>query len=248
MRLCRGAFCGQDTSMPEPVLFQRPRHPPMLLWAAGAAAFAVLLLWTVGDAIEDGAQFAFDKGVLLWARGGEMHGAPIGPAWFKAAMLDVTALGGVTALVLIVLVVSGFLALQRRWLTFGLVLGGTISGSVVVSVIKTLVGRARPTITDHLVQVSSLSFPSGHAANSAIVYLTMATLIDQIVEGRAARIYIMGVTAFLVAAIGFSRIYLGVHWPSDVLAGWAFGALWAIAWWAIGAWARARRARLQAGE
>ncbi|MEO5865707.1 MAG: phosphatase PAP2 family protein [Sphingomonas sp.] len=221
------------------------RHPPWLLWAAGAVAFAVLSIATLGDAIEDGAQFAFDKAILLWARGGTMHGPPIGPAWFKAAMVDVTALGGVTALMLIVTLVSGFLIVQRHWLTLSLVLGGTVSGSIAVSVTKSLVGRARPMITDHLVQVSSLSFPSGHAANSAIVYLTMATLIDQIVEGRAARAYILVATALLVTLIGFSRVYLGVHWPSDVLAGWAFGTLWAIAWWAIGAWARARRAASQ---
>ncbi|MDQ2877767.1 MAG: phosphatase PAP2 family protein [Pseudomonadota bacterium] len=212
------------------------------LWALAAVALAVILIWVAGDAIEDGAQFAFDRNILLWARGGVARGAPIGPAWFRAAMLDVTALGGVTALVLIVLLVSGFLAIQRHWLTLALVLGGTISGSIAVSIVKVLVGRARPQITDHLVQVSSLSFPSGHAANSAIVYLTLATLIDQIVEGRAARLYILAATALLVTGIGFSRIYLGVHWPSDVLAGWAFGTLWAIGWWAVGAALRQHRA------
>lgn len=218
------------------------RHPPWLLRAAAAVAAAVLLLAVVGDAIEDGAHFAFDRAILLWARGGSAHGVPIGPDWFRAAMLDITAIGGVTVLVLMVTLVAGFLAIGRHWLTLSLVLGGTISGSIAVSIAKGLVGRARPTVTDHLVSVASQSFPSGHAANSAIVYLTMATLLSQLVESRAARTYLFAAAALIVTAIGASRVYLGVHWPSDVLAGWAFGTLWAVAWWAIGAWARLRRA------
>ncbi|CAN5597080.1 phosphatase PAP2 family protein [soil metagenome] len=218
------------------------RHPPWLMRAAASVAAAVLLLAIVGDAIEDGAHFSFDRAVLLWARGGSAHGVPIGPDWFRAAMVDVTAIGGVTVLVLMVTLVAGFLAIGRHWLTLSLVLGGTISGSIAVSIAKGLVGRARPTITDHLVTVVSESFPSGHAANSAIVYLTMATLLSQLVESRAARTYLFVAAALIVTLIGASRVYLGVHWPSDVLAGWAFGTLWATAWWAIGAWARLRRA------
>ena len=225
--------------MPDPI--PTPRHPPWPLRAAAAVAAAVLFIGVLGDAIEDGAHFGFDRAILLWARGGSAHGAPIGPDWFRAAMLDITAIGGVTVLVLMVVLVAGFLAIGRHWLTLALVLGGTISGSLVVTLVKNMVGRARPTITDHLVNVSSLSFPSGHAANSAIVYLTMATLLSQLVERRAGRIYLFTAAMLIVLLIGASRIYLGVHWPSDVLAGWAFGTLWAVAWWAIGAWARLRR-------
>ena len=130
--------------------------------------------------------------------------------------------------------------IRRYWFTLALVLAGTVSGSVVVILTKNLVGRARPTLTDHLVQVSSLSFPSGHAANSAIVYLTMAVLINRTVSDRIGRAYISAAAVLLVGLIGFSRIYVGVHWPSDVLAGWAFGTLWAVAWWAIGRWAADR--------
>ena len=155
-------------------------------------------------------------------------------------MVDITALGGTTALVLIVALVSGFLMIRRYWLTLALVLAGTVSGSVVVILTKNLVGRARPTLTDHLVQVSSLSFPSGHAANSAIVYLTMAVLINRTVSDRIGRAYISAAAVILVGLIGFSRVYVGVHWPSDVLAGWAFGTLWAVAWWAIGRWTAGR--------
>ncbi|GAA0294302.1 hypothetical protein GCM10009087_00100 [Sphingomonas oligophenolica] len=218
------------------------RHPPWLMIGAAAVAVGVLLLGLVGFIIDRGLQLGFDRSILLAMRHGTMHGAALGPPWVKVAMIDVTAIGGVTVLPIIVTVTAGFLAVRRLWLTMGLVLGGTISGSIMVAIVKTLVARARPELTDHLVQVSSASFPSGHAANSAIVYLTIASLIVQIVEGRGARAYILVTTALLVTIIGVSRIYLGVHWPSDVLAGWSFGTLWALAWWSLGAWLRLRRA------
>ena len=189
---------------------------------------------------ERGTQFGFDRAILLWVRGGVAHGVPPGPLWLTQGMLDVTALGGVTVLVLVSALVAGFLITARHWLTLALVLAGTISGSLLVTVAKGLVGRARPTVTDHLVAVYDASFPSGHAANSACVYLTLALLLLQITDGRAVKRYILAATALLVTAIGISRVYLGVHWPSDVLAGWTFGSLWAVAWWALGAAIRAR--------
>ena len=218
------------------------RHPPWLLIGAGAVAAGILLLGLVGFLIDHGLQLDFDQRILLGMRHGTMHGTPIGPAWLKLAMIDITAIGGATVLPIIVTITAGFLAVRRLWLTMWLVLGGTITGSIAIGLVKTLVARARPELTDHLVQVTSESFPSGHAANSAIVYLTIATLIVQIVEGRGARIYILTITALLVTLIGISRVYLGVHWPSDVLAGWSFGTLWALAWWALGAWLRLKRA------
>jgi undecaprenyl-diphosphatase len=218
------------------------RHVPWLMIGAAAIAAAVLLLGVIGLAIDRGSQFSFDRTVLLAMRHGTMHGVALGPAWLKQAMIDVTGLGGPTVLVIVVAVAAGFLATLRHWLTMALVLGGTITGSIAVGVAKELVGRARPALTDHFVEVSSASFPSGHAANSAIIYLTIAALIVQVVEERRARIFILATTALLVTAIGFSRVYLGVHWPSDVLAGWSFGTLWALAWWALGAAVRLRRA------
>lgn len=210
------------------------RQPPWLIVAVGAVALGGLVLTAAGFLIDRGMQLSFDRAILL-----ALHG---GPRWLASAMIDITALGGPTVLVIVVAATLGLLAIQRHWLTAALVLGGTLSGSVVVGIAKTLVGRARPMVTDHLVAVSSPSFPSGHAANSATVYLTLALLIVQIVERRALRAYILLSTALGVTAIGCSRVYLGVHWPSDVLAGWSFGALWAIAWWATGAAIRLRRA------
>ncbi|TPG40654.1 phosphatase PAP2 family protein [Sphingomonas koreensis] len=207
--------------------------------AGGAVALAVLLLVVLGATIARGHQFEFDRAILLAMR---RNGMPTGPAWVAKAMIDITALGGVTVLVLLVTVVTGLLATLRLWVTAGLVLAATISGSIAVDLVKQTVGRVRPQVIDHLVQISSASFPSGHSANSAIVYLTMATLLTQIIERAATRWYVVIVAVLLVTAIGCSRVYLGVHWPSDVLAGWSFGTLWALAWWAIGARVRLARA------
>lgn len=216
------------------------RNLPWPIIAVATAAISGIILLALGLLFDSGVQFRLDRAILLWARGGVAHGVPSGPFWFTQGMLDVTALGGVTVLVLITALAAGLLIALRHWLTLALVLGGTISGTVLVTLVKNLVGRTRPTVTDHLVQVYDASFPSGHAANSACVYLTLALLLVQITQGRAVRRYILSATALLVFAIGCSRVYLGVHWPSDVLAGWTFGALWALAWWALGAAIRAR--------
>ncbi|WP_374146979.1 phosphatase PAP2 family protein [Sphingomonas sp. 28-63-12] len=220
------------------------RHPPWLYYAAGALALAVLTIVLLGATIARGHQFAFDRAIMLAMREPENMRVPEGPVWLKQVMLDVTALGGETVLTLIVIVTAGFLALRRHWLTFWLVLAGTISGSWAVGLVKTIVGRPRPALIDHLVEVWSASFPSGHAANSAIIYLTVTLLLMQIVESRAARWYMIAVAMLLVTAIGVSRVYLGVHWPSDVLAGWSFGTLWALGWWSFGSWLRLRRLAL----
>lgn len=214
------------------------RHPPWAFIALAALAGSVLLVTLLGATIARGTQFAFDRAILLAMRTGD--GAPAGPDGLATAMVDLTALGGRTVLTSIVALTIGYLLIHRHRLTALLVFGGTLSGSVAVSVIKRLVGRERPDLFDHLVEIGAKSFPSGHSANSAIIYLTIALMLMQIVEKRAARWYLFAAAVLLVTAIGSSRVYLGVHWPSDVLAGWAFGSLWALAWWSLGAWLRTR--------
>ncbi len=234
-----------DTQPETPI--EEIRHPPWLFLAAGALALAMLIVAILGATIARGHQFAFDRAIMLAMREPENMRVPEGPVWLKQVMIDVTALGGETVLSIVVIVTAGFLALQRHWLTFWLVLGGTISGSWAVALIKNSVARPRPALIDHIVQVWSASFPSGHAANSAIIYLTVALLLMQIVESRSSRWYLITVAVLLVTAIGVSRVYLGVHWPSDVLAGWSFGTLWALGWWSLGGWLRLRRLSLRRG-
>lgn len=224
------------------------RHPPFVLVAMAALAGAVLVLAILGHTIAGGDRFAFDSNVMLALRQDGNPAVPAGPLWLKQAMIDVTALGGETVLTLAAAVTIGFLVASRHLLAAALVFAGSVTGSIAVALVKALVGRERPALVDHLVEVGSASFPSGHAANSAIIYLTIALISMQVIPRRAARRFLFGVTLLLVAAIGVSRVYLGVHWPSDVLAGWSFGALWALAWWAAGSWLRLRLAGRNALE
>lgn len=216
-------------------------HPPYAFVALGALAGAVLVVTLLGATIARGHQFAFDRAIMLALRTPGDLATPVGPAWLKQVMIDVTALGGETVLTLVVVIAVGYLLAARHLLTAALVFGGTVSGSIAAKLGKGFVGRERPALVDHLVEVSSASFPSGHATNSAIIYLTIALTVMQIVPSRAARSFLFAATIAVVLTIGASRVYLGVHWPSDVLAGWSAGALWALAWWALGSWLRLRR-------
>lgn len=216
-------------------------HPPYIFIALAAVAGAVLIIALLGGTIARGAQFDFDHAIMLALRTPADLATPVGPKWLVEAMIDITALGGKTVLTLVVMLTLGFLLASRHFLTAAFVLAGTVSGSAAISIGKRLVGRERPALVDHLVEVSSASFPSGHAGNSAIIYLTIALMVMQIVPSRAARWYLFSATIALVVLIGFSRVYLGVHWPSDVIAGWSAGTLWALAWWAFGSWLRLRR-------
>lgn len=233
---------GADTAgvVPEPV-----RHPPRLLWAGGAVAAAMLVLVILGWTIDRGHRFAIDRAALLALRRADNLAVPIGPHWIEDLMRALTTLGGGTVLTIAVVVTLGALAVRKLWLTAALALAATVSGSLSVDLAKQVVARPRPDIVPHLVEVSSLSFPSGHSANSAIVYLTLATLLTQTIPEAGLRRYVIGVAVALVTAIGISRLYLGVHWPSDVLAGWSFGTLWALGWWSIGAHIRLARAGKQ---
>lgn len=165
-----------------------------------------------------------------------------GPSWLPGVAVDLTALGGSTVVTLVVVLVAGFLLMQRLWLTALALVLATSTGGQMVWLIKRTIGRARPDLVPHLVDVSNASFPSGHATNSAIIYLTMAGLVAQVARERAVRRYVLGLAVVLVGAIGMSRVYLGVHWPSDVLAGWSAGTGWAALWWWIAATVRARLA------
>lgn len=228
---------------PDQTAPQGVRHPPYAFIALAAVAGAVLIVTLVGTTIARGAQFAFDRAIMLGLRTPGDLSVPIGPHVLKKVMVDITALGGETVLTLVVALSVGFLLASRHWLTAALVFGGTVSGSIAGRLGKYLVGRERPALVDHLVEVSSASFPSGHASNSATIYLTVALVMMQIVPRKAARWFVFASAIGLVLLIGVSRVYLGVHWPSDVLAGWSAGALWALAWWALGSWLRLRHAR-----
>lgn len=209
------------------------RRIPWLMVAAAVVALGLALLVWLGRELNEGDGAAFDRAVMLAMRVPGHPEQPIGPDWLPSAVRDITALGSSTVLTLVVAATALFLALRGRWRSVALVLAATISGGVAVTLVKALVGRARPELVERLMVEASNSFPSGHAANSAIVYLTLATLLFPVVQEARMRAFVLGAALLVTLMVGVSRIYLGVHWPSDVLAGWAFGSAWALLWWRV---------------
>jgi undecaprenyl-diphosphatase len=166
-----------------------------------------------------------DQRILVWF---ERQRTP----FWNGVMMEITDLGGHVALVLIVLFTFGLLLALGRRRTAAFVTGAAAGGSLLVEGIKLFAGRARPqldipTPLGHM--PTTTSFPSGHSALSAVVYLTLALLVAGRIQGRRARIYLIGSSLLLTCAVGISRMYLGVHYPSDVLAGWTIGLIWALA-------------------
>ncbi|MDB5694795.1 MAG: phosphatase family protein [Sphingomonas bacterium] len=204
------------------------RPAAALAVAAGLLAAAVLFLLMLGSEIAERETEIFDRAVLQWLR--DMFGSYSG---LKRVMLDITALGDTIVLTFTVLAVTGFLLTLRRYRLAGILIVQAAVGTSLASLAKLWFARARPSIIEHWAEVSSASFPSGHAANSAVVYFALAILAGRAVPTAAGRCYLLGIAAALVAAIGVSRMYLGVHWPTDVIAGWALGGSWAIFGWVV---------------
>lgn len=195
----------------------------MLALALALAGFAYLAAQVMA-----GRTLAIDRWLLLRFRSDADLQLTIGPRWFARTMVDLTALGGGPVLALVTLFVAGYLV-SRRKIALGLFVAASIAaGGLSSELLKSAFVRARPDVVPHLVEVTSASFPSGHAMNSAMVYLTAAALVASAERSARVRLYLMGSAALLTLGIGFSRVYLGVHFPTDVLAGWAVGAAWAL--------------------
>lgn len=176
----------------------------------------------------EGDTLAFDRHLMMVLRSPLDVALPIGPRWLRTAMVDLTALGGVSVLTVLTMIVAGYLLVGRKAVTALFVVVAVSGGAILSTLLKSQFARPRPDIVAHLVDVSTTSFPSGHAMNSAIVYLTLGALLARTQAERPPRIYILSVAIGLTLAIGASRVYLGVHWPSDVASGWMVGAVWAI--------------------
>jgi undecaprenyl-diphosphatase len=195
-----------------------------------------LLLWgflALASEVMEGDTTALDTKILVSLRKADDPSRPIGPAWVETALLDLTAIGGPTVLGLVVLSVVGFLALQGRYRTALVVLITAASGEVANAAMKNAFLRPRPTVVPHLRDVISTSFPSGHAMESAIIYLTLGAMLMRLAERRVTKLYCIGMAIFVTFLVGVSRVYLGVHYPTDVIGGWIFGFFWASLSWLV---------------
>lgn len=199
-----------------------------LIVAGGLWGFIELM-----EIARDASPHDFDTAILLAFRSAGDPATPIGPAWMEGVVRDITGLGGTAVLTFITVASVLYLLVARKPRAALFLCAAIAGGQVLSSLLKLGVERPRPDLVSHLVDVHTLSFPSGHAMLSAVTYLTLGSLLARIMPDRASRVYVIGIAVLLTFLVGMSRIYLGVHWPSDVLAGWCAGAAWAMLCWLI---------------
>lgn len=200
---------------------------PLLLVVLAVSAAVWGFVELAGEVVE-GDTTAFDDRILLTLRTPGDLADPIGPHWIEETARDVTGLGGVWILLGIVVVTAGYFLLARRWRVALMVVLANAGGTALTFGLKHGFDRPRPELVPHETVVYTTSFPSGHAMMSAIVYLTLGTMIARVQPTRGLKVYVIGIACLLTLLIGTSRIYLGVHYPTDVLAGWMGGAAWAL--------------------
>lgn len=185
----------------------------------------------LADSVLDGETRHLDERILRALRHPDDPAMPIGPAWLREAGMDITALGSPSVLILMILAVMGLMRITGKYRELIMTAVTTASGFGFSTLLKYVLNRDRPTVVPHLREVSTPSFPSGHAMVSAIVFMTLGILLMSVVEGRRAKIYCLTWAMILTFLVGLSRIYLGVHYPTDVLAGWLAGIGWALGCW-----------------
>jgi undecaprenyl-diphosphatase len=197
----------------------------------GIAAGGIWTFLELADEVVEGETEILDTRLLLLFRNPHDHNDPIGPRWVEEAARDFTALGGMAVEVFLTLaMVGGLLILKKRHAAVFVILA--IGGGLILSLLlKQGFDRPRPDLVPHGSYTVTSSFPSGHSMTSAVTYLTLGALLSQLLPGRRMKIYLVLLAAFLTCAVGISRVYLGVHWPTDVLAGWTGGVAWAVLCW-----------------
>ncbi len=213
----------------------KPRDRSELTLLLGGMALLVLVLVfsKLASEVLEGETQRFDRQILSALRDPSDRSRPIGPAWLLSGALDITALGSATVLGLTVLAVTGFFVLQGMWRRGLFVFVASFGGWFINGALKQMFQRPRPDVVPHLRETMSLSFPSGHALTSAVVYLTLGALLMRVAERRLTKIYCMAVAMMATFVVGASRVYLGVHYPTDVIAGWLIGLSWALVCWMI---------------
>jgi undecaprenyl-diphosphatase len=193
-----------------------------------AVAVLAVLAWLAAT----GAADAHDRALLLALRDRTDPSDPLGPAWLEETMRDFTALGGVGVLLLLTLGATVYLLLLRKPHMAALMIAAVAGGAVASLLLKLAFDRPRPDLVPHGSYVYTASFPSGHAMMSAVTYLTLGALVASVRPQRGVKAFLILSSVLLTVLVGVSRVYLGVHWPSDVLGGWAAGAAWAAVAWA----------------
>lgn len=213
----------------------------------GAIAAALFVFVKLAEEVAEGETYVLDEAILLALRSPADPADPIGPWWLELTLQDLTSLGGMPILAAVTVIVLGYLLVERKYGVTLLVLASIGGGTVVSTLLKNAFERPRPELVAHLVEVRTLSFPSGHAMLSAVTFLTLGALLARVQPRRRTRLYLIAVAVGLTLVIGASRVYLGVHYPTDVLAGWSAGAAWAMICWLVAIWLQ-RRGQVEGTE
>ncbi|MEC9481844.1 MAG: phosphatase PAP2 family protein [Halomonas sp.] len=209
----------------------------VVIFSGGIWAFIGL-----ADTVMEGETRNLDEMLLLALRSKADLSDPLGPGWVEEMGRDFTALGGVAVLVLITLFTLGYLLLSRYFRAAWFMLVSVCGGWLLSTVLKMTFDRPRPDLVSHGSIVYTASFPSGHSMMAAVTYLTLTALLIRIQPKRRVKAYLLLVAMLITILVGVSRVYLGVHWPTDVLAGWTAGAAWASLCWVVARWLQERGA------
>lgn len=215
------------------------KHGVGAIATALIAAVLLLLFGSLAEEVMEGETHKLDRAVLMSFRTPGNPTDLIGPDWFEEMVRDVTALGSYAFVIIIVTAAVGYLLLKRKFGLALLLLAAEGGGMLISTLLKEFFDRPRPDL-EHAARVFTASFPSGHATLSAVTFLTLGALLTRVTAERKSKIYVMTTAIILTIMVGLSRLYLGVHYPSDILAGWCIGSAWAALCWGGALWLQRR--------
>lgn len=204
---------------------EKPLQQVVLLLLASGGLLGFI---EVAEEVGEGETHAIDTRIILFFRNPNNVSDPIGPLWFEEFVRDVTAFGSFAFILMASLFTVGLLLVLNKYKMALFTAVSILSGSLLSFALKLGFDRPRPGLVPHHTEVITKSFPSGHSMMAVITFLTLATLASQTLRTRKAKTYLISSAAFIALLVGFTRIYLGVHWPSDVLAGFLMGTFWAL--------------------
>jgi undecaprenyl-diphosphatase len=218
------------------MLERLPQVEAVVLTVFAIGTAATLGFTKLADEVLEGETQSFDQWAVQVLREPQDPADPIGPRWMEEVGRDATALGGFAWLTFTTIVIAGYLVLVKKTRMMWFMVGAITSGALISFLLKQIYARPRPDIVPHLSIVQTSSFPSGHSMLAAVVYLTLGSLLAVVMPNAQLKVYVLFVAGMLTLFVGASRVYLGVHYPTDVLAGWLAGLVWALVCWLIARW------------